>query len=188
MIGVILAGGRSSRMGVDKATYAVAGRPMIDWVVDALSRACHRVVVAGRYEAPAGLEAIPDEGDGPQGPLAGLVSCLRHFPNESLIVVAVDQPWLRTDTVKRLGELAGDLPVVPVEGGVRQTTCALYPPGVADAGETELKTGGSLQSLLDVVAFAPVVDWHEWGEDGRSWFSVDTPQAAEEGLARFGLP
>lgn len=188
MIGVILAGGRSSRMGVDKATFAVGGRPMLDWVREALDRACERVVIAGRDEAPDGVEAIPDEGDGPQGPLAGLVAILSRFRGEPLTVVAVDQPWVRTETLVHLGDLTGDLAVVPVEGGVRQTTCAVYPPGVAEAARGELEAGGSLQSLLDVVAFTPVVDWQTWGEDGRSWFSVDTAQAAEEGLARFGLP
>lgn len=188
MIGVILAGGRSSRMGVDKATFAVAGRPMIEWVAGALAAACDRVMVAGRQEAPAGLEAIPDLQSAPRGPLAGLVTALNRFPGEQLALVAVDQPWIRTATIRRLGERIEDLAVVPVEGGARQTTCAVYPPGVAPAAEEELAGGGSLQSLLDVVAFTPVVDWQSWGEDGRSWFSVDTPQAAEEGLARFGLP
>jgi molybdopterin-guanine dinucleotide biosynthesis protein A len=187
MIGVILAGGRSSRMGTDKAAYAVAGRPMIEWVAEALESVCDRIVVAGREEL-AGWETLADPGRPHRGPLAGLVAALHALPGRHLAVVSVDQPWVRSETLRRLGEMAGGLAAVPVDEGVRQTTCAVYPPGLVDQAEAELAGGGSLQSLLDVTSFQPVVDWRRFGEDGRSWFSVDTPRAAEEGLARFGLP
>jgi hypothetical protein len=54
----------------------------------------------------------------------------------------------------------------------------------------ELAGGGSIQSALDRAAFDPVVEdvWRSWGEDGRSWFSADTPEAIDEGLRRFGPP
>ena len=187
MTGVILAGGRSSRMGVDKATYAVAGRAMLEWVGEALDAVAHRVVVAGRAEPIGRYEALADPGPSHQGPLAGLVAALEAY-GDAVIVVATDQPWVRPETLRQLANRMTDLPVVPVDGGVRQTTCAVYPPTVADAARTELDQSGSLQSLLDVVAFDPVVDWYSWGEDGRSWFSVDTPKDAEEGISRFGSP
>lgn len=188
MIGVILAGGQSRRMGADKATYAVAGRPMVEWVSRAMQQACDRVVVAGRQEPLLDLEAIPDPGEPHRGPLAGLVSALHHFPGEWVALVSVDQPWVRSATLGHLDRVSGEMAAVPVDSGVRQTTCAVYPPGIVHAGETELAGGGSLQSLLDVASFQPVVDWHSWGEDGRSWFSADTPQAVDEALARFGPP
>ena len=45
------------------------------------------------------------------------------------------------------------------------------------------------QAVLDLGCrdIAPP-QWREWGEDGRSWFSVDTPQALAEGLLRYGAP
>ena len=52
MIGVVLAGGESKRMGSDKALLEVGGRAMIDWVADALDRVCGRVVVSGRPDGP----------------------------------------------------------------------------------------------------------------------------------------
>lgn len=186
MIGVILAGGSSRRMGRDKATVEVAGRTMADWVSDALGAVCAQVVTAGR--PLPGLEAVPDPGIIQRGPLAGLVGAFHRFPGEVLAVVAVDQPWLRDETVGRLGELADEDAVVPVDAGVRQTTCAIYPAALVELAERELAGDGSLQSLLDLAAFLPVLDWRDWGEDGRSWFSVDTPEAIEEGLTRFGPP
>lgn len=188
VIGAILAGGRSERMGTDKAMVEVAGRPMVDWVAAALAPNCDQVVLAGRAHGLAGLEGLPDPDERHLGPLSGLVAVLRRFPGAPVFLVAVDQPWLQSATVDRLGEQVTDLAAVPVEGGVRQSTCAVYPPGIHQTAETELEGGGSLQSLLDVAAFTPVVDWQSWGEDGRSWFSADTPTAVEEGLSRFGPP
>ncbi len=188
MIGVILAGGESRRMGVDKARVEVAGRPMVEWVSDALTPVCGEVVLAGRTEPLAGCVTLADPGSPHRGPLAGLVAAMHRFPGEALVVVAVDQPWVRTETLRRLGEATAGLAVVPVDGGVRQTTCATYPGALVDTAEAELAGGGSLQSLLDVASFVPVVDWSAWGEDGRSWFSVDTIEAIDVGLDRYGPP
>jgi len=76
-----------------------------------------------------------------------------------------------------------DLPVIPVDGeGVRQVTCAVYPTSIAQLASEEVTGGGSLQSLLDRTSFEPVPPevWQTWGEDGRSWFSVDTLDALAE--------
>jgi hypothetical protein len=78
----------------------------------------------------------------------------------------------------------------PVDGGVRQSTCAAYPPDLGDLLTEELEAAGSLQSLLDRTAFEAITDdvWRAWGEDGRSWFGVDRPERISEGLGRFGSP
>ena len=174
-------------MGSDKALLEVGSRAMIDWVADALDRACGRVVVSGRPDGH-GYPTLPDPDGAHRGPLTGLVAALEAFPGIPVALVAVDQPWVRAATLEQLGALVEELAVVPVEAGVRQTTCAVYPPGLGEVARAELAGGGSLQSLLDVAAFRPVVDWREWGEDGRSWYSVDTPQAVAAGLDRFGPP
>ena len=188
MLGVILAGGESTRMGKDKATVEVAGRTMLEWVTAAVVEAGLQPMVAGRVEGPNDVEAFPDPGVPHRGPLAGLVGAMHHHADTPAVLISVDQPWVRPQTLRRLSEMDGPLPVVPVEAGVRQTTCAFYPPNIVGAAETELAGGGSLQSLLDVVSFTPVVDWRTWGEDGRSWYSVNTPADLENGLTRFGPP
>lgn len=187
MIGVILAGGRSSRMGIDKAGHEVAGKAIAQWVAGALGTVCDRVVIAGRTEGFGGIEPIPDTGGPYRGPLAGIASCA-HLGR--IAVVAVDQPWVRPETMRALDGLDGDLPVVPIDNGNRQATCAIYPSGLGEIAREELEAGGSVQTLLDRVAFRAVTEgeWRTWGEDGRSWFSVDTPRDAEEGLRRFGPP
>ncbi len=192
LTGVILAGGRSRRMGTDKATVDVAGRPMIEWVRDALTPVVQDVVVVGREAAPSGTVALPDDGERYRGPLAGLAAAAANAERSStLVVVAVDQPWARTDTLRSLTERATALPAVPVDDhGVRQTTCAAYPVAALSDIEDELVGGGSIQSLLDRISFDPVVttEWRAWGEDGRSWFSVDAESDIAAGIGRYGPP
>jgi len=190
-LGVILAGGSSIRMGHDKALADVAGRLMVQWVADAVRSVTPDIVVLGRSGTLAGLECVPDDHPARRGPLAGLATALRLAEDRPVLLVAVDQPWLRVDTLQALLEAAGPLhAVVPIAGGARQVTCAIYPGSWAERARTEDAADGSIQSLLDAMLFRPVAEqeWRAWGEDGRSWFSVDTDGALEEGIQRFGAP
>lgn len=175
-------------MGVDKAHVRVGTRTMLDHVVAALHAVTDEVVVVGRTESLPDVRTLPDDGTPHQGPLAGLLAAVEAFPASLLAVVAVDQPWVRSVTLERLVALAGRLPVVPVDDGIRQTTCAVYPSDALDGVRDELEGGGSIQSLLDRSSFRPVIDteWRSWDEDGRSWFSADSTTDIAEGEERFG--
>ena len=190
-IGVMLAGGASTRMGADKATTEVAGRPMSAWVLDAVSAVCEDVLVAGRPEGLDSVRGIADPVADRRGPLSGLVGALEQSGSSPVLLVATDQPWVRVDTLRHLVELSGDLPVVPIDhDGTRQSTCAVFPPGILSVALDELLAGGSIQSVLDRTAFEPVEEdtWRSWGEDGRSWFGADTPESIATGVGRFGPP
>ncbi len=192
-IGVILAGGASRRMGRDKVEVEIDGDRMVDLVADAVGQVSTRLVVAGRSRPPPGVCAIavPDPIDGQLGPLAGLTAVMSMSPvGARLVTVAVDQPWVRASTLAALLEIETDLPVVPVPDGIRQTTCAVFPADLAIAAMDELRNGGSIQSLLDRSSFHPFTeeDMERIGEDGRSWFSVDTPEQISIGLESFGRP
>lgn len=178
MLGVVLAGGASRRMGREKALVEIAGRPMVDWVTAALATVCDRVEIAGRIEGRSGLVDPP----GVAGPLAGLRAGLAL--GEDLVLVAVDQPWIRPETLRQLAFREGT--VVPIHHGVRQVTCARYSAELADSAGSAV----SIQELVDRVAFHAVEEgeWLSWGEDGRSWYSTDDDEALATGLLRFGPP
>lgn len=95
--GVILAGGRGSRMGgVDKGLVEVAGRPMVEHVLAALGSQAGAVVInanrsADRY-ARYGCPVIADRMDGFQGPLAGMASALAAADTEFVLAVPCDSP------------------------------------------------------------------------------------------------
>ena len=181
MIGLVLAGGAGKRMGRDKAEVEVAGRPMISWVVDAVVAVADRVLIAGRRGGWNGHDWIADV-EGLEGPLAGLAAALAL--GQPVLLVAVDQPWLRRPTLAHLVSVGQT--VVPVERETRQVTCAVYYPAYADL----VHKAASLQGLFDLEAPLEVTEpvWRAWGEDGRSWFSVDRPDDVAVGLDRFGVP
>lgn len=172
-------------MGVDKARVLVSGETMLDRVAGAMRRVTDHLVLLGADRE--GWECWPDSVH-VGGPLAGIVTALNRMTSSRALVVAVDQPFVDPGTLHRLIAVDTDLPVVPVdEEGVRQVTCAVYPGTIAAAANEEAGQGGSIQMLLDRVSFHPITpgEWRSWGEDGRSWFSVDTPEDVDIGTARF---
>ena len=190
ILGVVLAGGASSRMGVDKATVEIEGRSMLDRVATSLESVVDRVVVSGRSEI-AGLAGLPDPEPGRAGPLAGLAAALAEahaMGAEAVMLVAVDQPFVRPETLSRLIDRFGGAAVVPVADAIRQVTCAVYPADWHRDAMAELTAGGSIQSLLDQMPVVEVLpdEWEAWGEDGRSWFSIDDAAALDIALGRFG--
>ena len=99
MIGAVLCGGRSTRMGRDKATLEVAGRPMAQWVARAMAEAGLDPVVALGARAEVGLPVVADAA-GIEGPLAALVAGLRG--HESMVVCPCDVPLISAETLGRL--------------------------------------------------------------------------------------
>lgn len=172
-------------MGSDKSDVMVAGETMLDRVHQSLGQVTGRIVLLGPDRS--GYDCWPDAVHA-AGPLAGLATALSRMAENRLLLVAVDHAMVRSDTLQRLIEIESDLPVVPVDdAGVRQVTCAVYPASIAGAAVDEATSSGSIQTLLDRVSFRPVApdQWLGWGEDGRSWFSIDSPNALAEAESRY---
>ena len=184
---MILAGGRSRRMGRDKAMTLLDGRTLLDWVSAALSQVVSEVIVVGRKEA-GGMRAIPDALPGGRGPSAGIVTGLREAGGGPIVVLGVDQPWVRSATLAALLGVRPQ-PAIPMDGQY-QVTCATYSAASLCLLTAIARDQRSLQPeaplLEGTVVFAD--RWRSWGEDGRSWFSVDSPEDLQEGLRRYGVP
>jgi molybdopterin-guanine dinucleotide biosynthesis protein A len=187
VLGVILAGGASARMGRDKAMAPFRGTTMAERVAAAVTRVADETVVAGRTGTLAGLSCIPDNRPAHRGPLAGLATALSSGIGNRVLLVAVDQPLVRPETLAALLDLDPERPGVPIDTGVRQVTCAAYPASLADAAAAADIAGWSIQRFLDGVAVREVLpdEWRSWGEDGRSWFSVDGPDDITEANQRY---
>jgi molybdopterin-guanine dinucleotide biosynthesis protein A len=93
--GFILAGGKSSRMGKDKALLDWHGQTLLDHMVSLLSSATDRVQVVGRG-------SFPDRPPSGRGPLSGIVTALETSETDANLVVAVDLPLLTKDFLKYL--------------------------------------------------------------------------------------
>lgn len=101
---ILLAGGRSERMGQDKARLAWRGRPLIEHMLALLREAgARRVHVSGDRPEHAG---IPDAWPG-RGPVAGIASVLPHCRDGAVVIVPVDLPLLRPARVRGLVDALG---------------------------------------------------------------------------------
>jgi molybdopterin-guanine dinucleotide biosynthesis protein A len=187
VVGAILTGGRSTRMGRDKSDVEVHGMSMLEHVASALRQVVDRVVLLGS-DRP-NWETWPDSVH-VRGPLAGIATALARAATDRVLVVAVDHPFVRATTLSGLMDVESELAVVPVdEAGIRQVTCAIYPTSIASMAAEEATAGGSIQTLLDRVSFEPVAPqlWRTWGEDGRSWLSIDSQEALGAALTRLSI-
>lgn len=186
--GVIVAGGRSTRMGDrDKTVLDVTGVPMVRRVADRLLETTDDLVVncradqrAAIADALGGLDprfAVDEEPD--RGPVAGIAAGLRAAGTPRAAVVAVDMPLLDPDLLSYLFERAeGHDAAVPRPGDWFEPLHAVYRPDpMADACEAALEEG-------DVRVVEPVfsvdhvvVERSDLVANGSldSFESVDTP-------------
>lgn len=128
--GFILAGGRSRRMGEDKARLRLGVETFVERVARALGEVARRVrVVSGRHEREAcGLDVVPDVFEN-CGALGGIHAALAHAHSPRVLVVSCDLPFVTGGLFARLVELGtqGFDAVVPVQtDGRPQPLCALY--------------------------------------------------------------
>ena len=152
--GIVLAGGQSSRLGVDKAMLSLGGAPLLQTVVQRVSQVCPRVIVAvdrpGRYRR-LGLAArfVADASPG-LGPLAGLQSGLRACSTGHALVVACDLPFLNVELLRYMAGLPRSYQaLLPRSGGRDHPLHAVYARSCLPEVDALLAAGGgSMQQLL----------------------------------------
>jgi molybdopterin-guanine dinucleotide biosynthesis protein A len=136
--GYVLAGGKSSRMGVDKAFLEINGQTFIERAVKNLSEACeNRVkIVLNRNQThfieklPVEVRHIFDEYEN-RGALGGIQAALKDCETKYAIILAVDLPLVNSRTFVKLVEIAESsnkfIAVVPRQSDGRlQPLCAVY--------------------------------------------------------------
>ena len=135
--GMVVAGGRSTRFGGEKAVAELRGQPLLVWAVRRLQRACRDVAVNARVGTETeslamreGLEVLHDAPGDPDGPLAGVKAGLAWAASRgarSLAVSPCDAPLLPEDLFVRLIEAAGEGAAMAVTDEGRQPLCAVWP-------------------------------------------------------------
>jgi molybdopterin-guanine dinucleotide biosynthesis protein A len=175
---VVLAGGRSTRFGSDKALALFRGEPLLAHVVRAVSARFGEVLVVAkdvRRYASFGAATAPDASP-LQTPLAGIEAGLAACASDLVFVCAADMPFAADDPLldALFARSADRDAVVPVNGGVRQPLCALYRRATCLAAAREVLREGSVgpKRLLDAVR-TELLEW----VDERPFLDADTPQA-----------
>jgi molybdenum cofactor guanylyltransferase len=132
MTGVILAGGKSSRFGHDKALQTIGDRTLIQWVVDRLSVLVTEIIIvtARGEEIPSrsvvNLRTVADI-YADRGPLVGIYSGLMASVYPYSIVVGCDTPFLNVDLLAYMTLISSEFDaVVPRTGDKVEPLCAVY--------------------------------------------------------------
>jgi molybdopterin-guanine dinucleotide biosynthesis protein A len=164
--GLVLAGGRSSRFGSEKAVALYGERPMLDRGLDVLRAGCGALAVSAAAGSGAAalarrhrLPVLADDPGDPDGPLSGVLAGLvwaAGLEAAHLATVPCDMPGLPADMIERLSQALGDAPGVSVRTGAgRQPLCALWSVTLAHSLREALAQGHpSVQAFQDAAGMA----------------------------------
>jgi molybdenum cofactor guanylyltransferase len=190
----VLAGGKSSRMGTDKALLPLVdgGPSLLEIVLDRVSRVAAEMLIVGgdseRY-GRFGVRVVPDRFPD-SAALGGIATALGEAQHEHCLVVACDMPFLNVRLLEQMARAPRDydvlVPAIPGasrqsrEGIVYQTLHAIYGRGCLPAIERLVAAG-----RLQVVGFFPEVavraipvdEVQRCDPELRSFFNANSPEA-----------
>ncbi len=155
---VILAGGKSSRMGSCKAELPWGGKTLVEHQADRImALGISDIMISGYSRPVTGTRYVPDLYP-EKGPLGGIHACLCTAKRSACFVISVDAPLFSPDGMKMLIEahLAGDSSITVAEHcGTLEPLIGVYDSNLSDAAEEILQgTNTSVKRLLDQTGFA----------------------------------
>jgi molybdenum cofactor guanylyltransferase len=184
---IILAGGRSARMGRPKATLPFGGVTLIERIAAELGRAFDDIVIVAAPEAetielPAlGEATIVRDDSAFEGPAGALARGLRAARHDLAFACSCDLPMLRAEVASWLLSLIGehDDAVIPEVGGRLQPLHGVYRRRCAGALEAMLARGERRLSAVAEAASCRIVaeaEYRRADPDARGCFNINTPE------------
>jgi molybdopterin-guanine dinucleotide biosynthesis protein A len=127
--GIILAGGKSSRMGNDKAFVKYKNKYLIEYAIEALTEECSDILISANDDIYSQFGFLVIEDIFPDtGPMGGIYSCLKHSSCERNVVLPCDMPGVSAELVRYLLSFAeGENTIVAesVDNKI-EPLCAVY--------------------------------------------------------------
>jgi molybdopterin-guanine dinucleotide biosynthesis protein A len=182
--GIVLAGGRSRRLGIDKANLTFDDRTLLEIVIDRLSSICPQVIVASGSRSAQdipGLQVkfVSDTIPG-AGPLAGVQAGLAVAPTAFSLVVACDMPFLNLPLLEYMAGLPRRYQaLLPRAADGWHPLHAVYARSCLPAIESLLARGSNsmeeLLSRLDVRTLSEE-ELRRYDPEGLSLFNLNSQQ------------
>ena len=126
--GVILAGGKNSRMGTDKGLLIVEGKNIIERIIDAMKPVVGEIMIIsnGNNYNNLGYKVYSDIIK-ECGPMGGIHTALSFSNTEKNLVVSCDMPFLDSETLKIIVENSNECEItIPEHNGITELLCAVY--------------------------------------------------------------
>jgi molybdopterin-guanine dinucleotide biosynthesis protein A len=188
----VLAGGKSTRMGSDKAFIEYAGGTLLARALDLAHSIADAVQIVGNQEKFARFGNTVEDRFRDHGPLGGIHAALRASRTEYNLMLAIDMPFVSAELLQYLSlqaQATQAIVTVPRVGGRFQPLCAVYRRGFARFAEEALRERRNKIGLLLESAETRVIGEEELQRAGFStglFRNLNTPeelQAARQGLS-----
>lgn len=180
--GFLLAGGQSSRMGVDKAFLNFGGTTLLDRALGVLQAACGSVTIVGDPAKFAGAGRVITDVFPGRGPLGGIHAALVDSRAELNAILAVDMPFVSAELVRFLIAAAEDssaVVVVPRASAGFQPLCAVYRREFAALAEQALQAGNYKIDAAFTGVPLRIVEEAELAAAGfsaKNFLNINTPE------------
>ena len=177
----IVAGGKSSRMGQDKALLKLKGQTLLERALELARGVSRDVRVVGTADKFAAFAPVIEDVFRDQGPLSGIHAALKSSSTDLNLILAVDLPFLKSNCLHYLisqARVTTALVTVPRAGGAWQTLCAVYRRGFAEYAEQSLREGKNKIDPLFSRVQTKVIEENELVQHGFSpdiFQNVNTP-------------
>ena len=156
---VILCGGKSSRMGFDKALLQIDGQYILQTMHDELAKVFDRVFLLGNQKTNPDkfsifdMELVTDIYDQGIGPAGAIHTGLTHATSQYLFVIACDMPFINIDHIQYMRSIILGLDsevIVPLNGQYKEVLYAFYHKSTLPIFEKNIKAGDyKMQLILD---------------------------------------
>ena len=178
IVGAVLAGGASERMGAPKATLELGGRPLLEYPLAAVQGAGLEAVVVAKRDSPLPPLAVArwEEPDEPLHPLTGIVAALRSARGRPVVAVGCDLPFVTAELIADLAARTGAV-VVAETGGRTHPLLARWDPAVIPELESALAAGAPLHETAAELGAVRVGEdeLRRFGDPERLLLNVNTP-------------
>jgi molybdenum cofactor guanylyltransferase len=186
IVGAVLAGGASRRMGTAKATLELGGRPLLEYPLAAVQGAGLEAVVVAKPDSPLPPLAVPrwEEPAEPVHPLTGIIAALQAAGDRPVLAVACDMPFVTAELVADLAAHAAPL-VVPEADGRLHPLLARWHPSLLPALRDALDREAPLHVVaadLDAQRLG-TAELRPFGDPARLLFNVNAPGDLERAAA-----
>jgi molybdopterin-guanine dinucleotide biosynthesis protein A len=181
----ILAGGKSTRMGADKAFVVLEGRTLLARALDATRAVTADARIVGDAAKFAAFAPVVEDVFRECGPLGGIHAALRASPAELNLMLAVDVPFVSAGLLEFLiarARVSAAVVTVARVGGW-QPLCAVYRREFAEAAEIALRQGRyKIDALFEVVPTLAISeeDVLAAGFSAREFRNLNTREDVEE--------
>src|SRR5580704_972923 len=188
----ILAGGKSTRMGVDKAFLDYDGCTLVARALDLARSVTAEVRIVGSQEKFAALAPVVEDIFRDRGPLGGIHAALQASLTDLNVMLAVDTPFVSPAFMQYLISEARSAPqatvIVPRIDRGWQPLCTIYRREFAEAAETALQAGRNrIDRLFDVVQTRVIEEKHleNAGFSLAIFRNLNTPEELQEKRSNY---